>query len=187
MRQTGPRTVDSGRFSVYIWSSALHLDYCQLSILPLICFPAHTTQIVKFLPLIMTGRAKVLVLMYVVIDYLNNVFLNRNAHTGCSPFGAAEQRSWWRNKTPNLSERQRVFWRPATGEQHREARRAVTAGCLFLDTSFGQAKEVCPAASKGYLINRQRVMIQVRKPSFTGRKASITTLPLIKEIRHAFH
>ncbi len=101
----------------------------------------------------MTGRAKVLVLLYVVMVYLNIVFLTLNTHTGCSPFGVAEQRSWWRNKTPNLSERQRVFWRPATGEQHREARRAVTAGCPFLDTSFGQAKEVCPAASKVNLMN----------------------------------
>ena len=33
------------------------------------------------------------------------------------------------------------FWRPATGEQHKGARRAGIVGCLFLDTSFGQAKE----------------------------------------------
>lgn len=32
------------------------------------------------------------------------------------PFGTAE----WRNKPPNLSERQRFFWRPATGEQRRK-------------------------------------------------------------------
>ena len=38
--------------------------------------------------------------------------------------------------------RQPGFWRPATGEQHKGARRAGIVGCLFLDTSFGQAKEL---------------------------------------------
>ena len=43
---------------------------------------------------------------------------------------------------------QASFWRPAAGEQHKGARRAGIVGCLFLDTCFGQAKEVCQAASK---------------------------------------
>ena len=39
-------------------------------------------------------------------------YLDRYAQACCSPFGAAEQRSRWWNKTPNLSERQRVFGVP---------------------------------------------------------------------------
>jgi len=55
--------------------------------------------------------------------------------------------------TPNLSERQRVFGVPATGEQCKGARRAGIVGCLFLNTCFGQAKEVCQAESKGTLMD----------------------------------
>ena len=51
------------------------------------------------------------------------------------------------------------FLASATGEQHQGVRRAGIVGCLFLDTCFGQAKEVCQAASKGNLMDNW-LMIQ---------------------------
>ena len=57
------------------------------------------------------------------MDHPDIAYLDRYAQACCSPFGAA-------------------------GEQHKGARRAGIVGCLFLDTCFGQAKEVCQAASK---------------------------------------
>jgi hypothetical protein len=101
------------------------------------------------------------------MDHPDIAYLDRYAHVCCSPFGAAEQRSRWWNKTPNLSERQRVFGVPATSEQPREARRAGIVGCLFLDTSFGQAKEVCHAASKGNLMDNGMMIIALSY-SLTG-------------------
>jgi hypothetical protein len=43
------------------------------------------------------------------MDHPDIAYLVRYAHACCCPFGAAEQRSRWWNKTSNLSERQRAF------------------------------------------------------------------------------
>jgi hypothetical protein len=61
------------------------------------------------------------------LDYPDIAYLERYAHACCCPFGAAEQR--------------------------KGARRAGIVGCLFPDTCFRQAKEVCQAASKGNLMD----------------------------------
>ena len=59
------------------------------------------------------------------LDHPDIAYLDRYAHACCSPFGAAEQR--------------------------KGARRAGIVGCLY--SCFGQAKEVCQAASKGTLMD----------------------------------
>ena len=42
------------------------------------------------------------------------------------------------------------FWRPATGEQHRGARRAGIVGCLFLDTCLWTSKKSMPGGEQRY-------------------------------------
>jgi hypothetical protein len=61
-----------------------------------------------------------------------------------APFDAAEQQSWWRNKAPNLSERQQVFGVPplasSTGEPAGPASLGVFSSILLLDKQKEYAK-----------------------------------------------
>jgi hypothetical protein len=73
-------------------------------------------EIVKKFGMLFQIQARCHIFLNVYTDSKNGhpdiAYLDRYAHACCSPFGAAEQRSRWWNKTPNLSERQRVFGVP---------------------------------------------------------------------------
>ncbi len=47
----------------------------------------------------------------------DNTYLKQECAYLMSPFGAAEQKSWWRNKAPNLSEPHRFFGVPKPAGQ----------------------------------------------------------------------
>ena len=77
-----------------------------------------------------------------------NAYLDRYAQACCSPFGAAEQRSQWWNKTPNLSERQRVFGVPPLASSTREPAGPASSGVFFLILVLDKQKKYARRRAK---------------------------------------
>ena len=75
-------------------------------------------------------------------------YLERYAHPFCFPFGAAEQRSRWWNKTPNLSERQRVFGVPPLVSSAREPAGPASSGVFFLILVLDKQKKYAKRRAK---------------------------------------
>ena len=86
------------------------------------------------------------------MDHPDIAYLDRYTQACCSPFGAAEQRSRWWNKTPNLSERQRVFGVPPLSSSAREPAGPASSGVFFLILLLDKQKNR-QAASKGNLMD----------------------------------
>ena len=74
-------------------------------------------------------------------------YLDRYAQACCSPFGAAEQRSRWWNKTPNL-----VFAIPPRASSTREPAGPASSGVFFLILVLDKQKNR-QAASKTNLMD----------------------------------
>ncbi len=88
---------------------------------------------------------------YYSFDHPDIVYLERYAHACCSPFGAAEQRSRWWNKTSNLSERQRVFDVPPLASSTGEPAGPASSGVFFLILLLDKQKKSAMRRAK---INR---------------------------------
>ncbi len=65
------------------------------------------------------------------------------------PFGAAEQRSRWRNKVPNLSDRQRVFGIPPLANSTEKPAELASSGILFLILLLDKQNKYAKRRAKG--------------------------------------
>jgi hypothetical protein len=82
------------------------------------------------------------------MDHPDIAYLERYAHERRSPFGAAEQWSWWRNKTPNVSERQRVFGVPPVASSTGEPAGPASSGVFFLILVLDKQKKYARRRAK---------------------------------------
>jgi hypothetical protein len=82
------------------------------------------------------------------MDPLNIAYLDRHAYACCSPFGAAEQRSRWWNKTSKLSERQRVFDVPPLASSTGVPAGPASLGVFFLILLLDKQKKYAMRRAK---------------------------------------